>query len=71
MTLARARPLRDVLAMHRDEWDCDDARPSVREAFGKVVDCGTEALGAEVFASDSEERVVAVTPLPTDSSVAA
>ena len=44
--------------MHRDEWDRDDTRPAVREAFAKVVDCGTEALGAEVFASDSEERVV-------------
>ena len=58
MIPTRARPLRDVLAMHRDEWDRDGTRPSVREAFGKVVDCGTEALGAEVFASDSEERVV-------------
>ena len=27
-------------------------------AFAKVVDCGTKALGAEVFASDREERVV-------------
>ena len=43
MTLPRAQPLRDVLAMHRDEWDCDDTRPAVREAFAKVVDCGTEA----------------------------
>jgi hypothetical protein len=39
-------------------WDCDNFRPSVREAFAKVVACGTEALGAEVFASEDEERVV-------------
>ena len=58
MTPARSRPLKRVLEMHRDEWDRDDTRPAVREAFAKVVDCGTEALGAEVFASDSEERVV-------------
>ena len=58
MTPTRARPLRDVLAMLRDEWDRDETRPAVREAFAKVVDCGTEALGAEVFASDCEERVV-------------
>ena len=44
--------------MHRAEWDRDDTRPAVREAFAKVVDCGTEALGAEIFASDTEERVV-------------
>ena len=58
MTPARSRPLRQVLEMHRAVWDRDDTRSSVREAFAKVVDCGTEALGAEVFASDTEERVV-------------
>ena len=58
MTPTGARPLRDVLEMHRDEWDRDATRPAAREAFAKVVDCGTEALGAEVFASDTEERVV-------------
>ena len=58
MTLPRARPIRDVLALHRDEWDRDGTRPAAREAFAKAVDCGTEALGAEVFASAGEERVV-------------
>ena len=58
MTRARARPLRDVLQMHRNEWDRDGTRSAVREAFAKVVDCGTEALGAERFASQIEERVV-------------
>ena len=58
MTSARPRPLRQVLEMHREVWDCDETRPSVREAFSKVIDCGTEALGAEVFASDREERVL-------------
>ena len=58
MTAARSRPLRQVLEMHREVWDCDETRPDVREAFAKVVDCGTKALGADVFASDREERVV-------------
>ena len=58
MTSARPRPLRQVLETHREMWDCDEFRPSVREAFSKVIDCGTKALGAEVFASDREERVV-------------
>ena len=58
MTPARSRPLKQVLEMHRAVWDRDDTRSSVREAFAKVVDCGTEALGAEVFASKDEERVV-------------
>ena len=58
MTPAPSRPLKQVLEIHRVEWDRDDTRSSVREAFAKVVDCGTGALGAEVFASDTEERVV-------------
>ena len=58
MTSARPRPLRQILKTHRGVWDCDEFRPSVREAFSKVIDCGTKALGAEVFASDREERVV-------------
>lgn len=53
-----SRPLDSDLEMHRAVWDRDDTRPAVREASAKAVDCGTEALGAEVFASDSEERVV-------------
>ena len=58
MTPARSRPLTQVLEMHRAAWDREDTRPSVREAFAKVVACGTEALGAEVFASAVDERVV-------------
>ena len=58
MTSARSRPLRQILKTHREVWDCDETRPAVREAFAKVIDCGTKALGAEVFASDREERVV-------------
>ena len=30
-------------------------RPAAREAFTEVVDCGTEALGAEVFLAGDEE----------------
>ena len=58
MTLARARPLRQIFETHREMWDRDDTRPAVREAFAKVINCGTAALGAEVFASDREERIV-------------
>ena len=59
MTHRHTRPLRRVLQMTQEAWDRDDTRPAVREAFAKVVACGTEALGAEVFASEGgEERVV-------------
>ena len=58
MTHRNTRPLRRVLQMTQDAWDRDETRPAVREAFRKAIDCGTPALGAEVFASQSEERVV-------------
>ena len=58
MTHKNTRPLRRVLQITREAWDRDDTRPAVREAFRKAIDCGTPALGAEVFASQSEERVV-------------
>ena len=51
-------PLKQILSMTRYAWDRDDTRPAVREAFEKALDCGTAALGAEVFASQREERVV-------------
>ena len=58
MTPAGSRPLRQIFETHRELWDRDDTRPAVREAFAKVLVCGTAALGAEVFASEREERVV-------------
>lgn len=58
MLHARTESLKRVLETHRTIWDDEKTRSSVREAFGKVIDCGTDALGAEVFASESEERIV-------------
>ena len=58
MPRPRPRTLKQVLKMHRGVWDCQDTRPDVRKEFRKVIQCGTEALGAEVFASEQEERVV-------------
>jgi hypothetical protein len=58
MPQARSQSLKRVLEAHRAIWDDDNTRSSVREAFAKVIDCGTEALGAEVFASEIAERVV-------------
>jgi hypothetical protein len=50
--------LKRVLEVHRTIWDDEKTRLSVREAFAKVIDCGSAALGAEVFASETEERIV-------------
>ena len=54
----KRQPLKKILALTRSDWDHEKIRPAAREAFRKVLDCGTAALGAEVFASDNGERVV-------------
>ena len=58
MTHEKTSPLRRIFEMTRDVWDQDDTRAGVREALRRTLDCGTPALGAEVFASENEERVV-------------
>ena len=58
MSVPAVRPLRHLLEITQDVWDRENIRPAVRDAFRKAVECGTASLGAEVFASDTEERVV-------------
>lgn len=48
--------LKQILEETRDIWDRPDTRQSVRKNFAAVIDCGTEALGWEVYASDTEKR---------------
>jgi hypothetical protein len=50
--------VRLILCENRNLWDIESTRPAVRGAFRKAIECGTEALGAEVYSSDVEERVV-------------
>ena len=51
-------PLKRILRENRSLWDVGSTRPAVRGAFNKALECGTAALGAEVYSSDAEERVV-------------
>ena len=51
-------PLKTILRENRNLWDGESTRPAVRSAFNKALECGTAALGAEVYSSDVEERVV-------------
>jgi len=51
-------PLKQILLQTRSYWDKDETRPSVRQAFLKALLCGTPSLGAEVYASANEEKVV-------------
>jgi hypothetical protein len=51
-------PLKQILIDTRDCWDHAGTRPAVRENFNRVINCRTPALGAEIFASTSEEKLV-------------
>jgi hypothetical protein len=50
-------PLKQILEATRDLWDRTETRPAVRENFARMLDCRTPALGAEVYASATEEKV--------------
>lgn len=52
------QPVKQILISTRSSWDRPETRPAVRQNFDKVTKCGTLALGAEVFASETEEKLV-------------
>jgi hypothetical protein len=52
------RPLKRILSHNRALWDHAGTRPVVRENFNKMIDCGTHALGAELYASANETKSV-------------
>jgi hypothetical protein len=51
-------PLRTILNISRDQWDRPEIPRRVRDRFSKTLMCGTPALGAEVYSSETEEKVV-------------
>jgi len=51
-------PVKQILIATRSYWDRPKSRPAVRQNFDKVTKCGTLALGAEVYASETEEKLV-------------
>jgi hypothetical protein len=52
------QPLKQIVAATRSHWDRDEIRPAVRENLEKMLNCGTLALGAEVYASETEQKLV-------------
>ena len=52
------QPLKEIFAATRDQWDREETRPAVRENFDKVLRCRTLALGAEIYASETEQKIV-------------
>ncbi len=55
--MQRKEPLKEILASTRAQWDRPGSRSAVRSNFDKVLKCRTEALGSEVYASGSEQKV--------------
>jgi hypothetical protein len=50
--------IKQILISTRSSWDRPETRPVVRQNFDQVTKCGTLTLGAEVFASDTEKKLV-------------
>jgi hypothetical protein len=51
-------PLKEFLRATISDWDHEDTPLNVRENLWKIMNCGTAALGAEVFASPTETKIV-------------
>jgi hypothetical protein len=51
-----SEPIKQILKATRHIWDQPGTRMAVRKNFRAVLDCGTAALGWEVYASPTEEK---------------
>jgi hypothetical protein len=51
-------PIKQLLSDTRAHWDHDRTPAHVRDTFWKIINCGTTALGAEVYASEIESKLV-------------
>lgn len=49
--------LKEILRASRQLWDHPATRSEVRKSFADILDCGTPALGWEVYASATEEKI--------------
>ena len=51
-------PIKQILLDTQAYWDHDGTPAHVRENFLKIIECGTIALGAEIYASETESKLV-------------
>lgn len=51
-------PIKQILKATRTYWDRAETRTAVRHSFDMITKCGTLALGAEIFSSGTEEKLV-------------
>ena len=51
-------PIKQIVLDTRPFWDHSGTPAHIRENFLKIIDCGTIALGAEIYASETESKLV-------------
>ena len=51
-------PIKQILLETRAYWDHEGTSAHIRENFLKIIKCGTIALGAEIYASETESKLV-------------
>jgi hypothetical protein len=51
-------PIKQILLDAREYWDHPGTPWNIRENFLKIIRCGTIALGAEIYASSTESKLV-------------
>jgi len=51
-------PMKQIVFDTQEYWDHEGTPAHVRETFWKIIKCGTIALGAEVYASEIESKLV-------------
>jgi hypothetical protein len=54
----REHPIKQILLETRAYWDHEGTPDHVRGNFLRVIECGTIALGAEIYASETESKLV-------------
>ena len=56
--MIRQHPIKQILLDTRPYWDHEGTPAHVRENFIRVINCGTIALGAEIYGSQTESKLV-------------
>lgn len=56
--MQRNEPLKEILTSTRRLWDHPGIRSAVRANFDKALKCRTAALGSEVYASKTEQKII-------------
>jgi hypothetical protein len=56
--MAAEHPIKQLILDTQEYWDQDSTPAHIREQFHKIIECGTIALGAEVYASATESKIV-------------